>query len=101
MNTIDLTELILAAIRILAGIAMRYLIPYLREKLDDTKLDALLRIIDVGVYAAQQMFGSEKGAEKKAHVQKLLLENGYNIELPEVDAAIEAAVKKMKIAIKE
>ena len=101
MNTIDLTELILAAITILAGIAMRYLIPYLREKLDDSKLDALIKIIDIGVYAAEQTLGSEKGSEKKAYVQHLLQENGYNVELAEVDAAIEAAVKNLKIAIKD
>ena len=101
MNTIDLTELILAVITVLTGIAMRYLIPFLREKLDDSKLDALTRIIDIGVYAAQQIYGSDQGSEKKAYVQNLLRENGYNVELAEVDAAIEASVKNMKIAIKE
>lgn len=60
---IDLTEIILAVITLLSGIAVRYSVPLLKEKLDDAKLETMLKIIDVGVYAAEQMIGADKGAE--------------------------------------
>ena len=98
--TIDLTQIILAIITLLSGIAMRYLVPLLKEKLDSGKRESMAAMIDVGVYAAEQLLGSGKGAEKKAYVQTLLINHGYNVDLAEVDAAIEAAVQGLKIAIK-
>ena len=98
--TIDLTEIILAVITLLSGIAMRYLVPLLKEKLDSGKRESMAALIDVGVYAAEQLLGSGKGQEKKAYVQTLLINHGYNVKLAEVDAAIEAAVQGLKIAIK-
>ena len=79
---------------------MRYLVPLLKEKLDSGKREMLASLINVGVYAAEQIYGSGKGQEKKAYVQKMLLEKGYDINLAEIDAAIEAAVKGLQIAIK-
>lgn len=99
--TIDLTGIILAVITFLSGIAVRYLVPLLKEKLDDTKLEKLGKLVNIGVYAAEQMIGPGKGAEKKQIVQDYLKERGYDVDLAEVDAAIEAAVKSLKIAAKE
>ena len=98
--TIDLTQIILAVITLLGGIVMRYLIPLLKEKVDAGKRETLASLIDVGVYAAEQLLGSGKGQEKKAYVQQLLQEHGYDVDMAEVDAAIEAAVQGLKIAIK-
>ena len=46
------------------------------------------------------MIGSGKGQEKKQFVQELLQQHGYDVNLVEVNAAIEAAVQGLKIAIK-
>lgn len=98
--TIDLTQIILAVITFLVGIAMKYLVPLLKEKVDSGKRESMANLIEIGVYAAEQMIGSGKGQEKKQFVQELLQQHGYDVNLVEVNAAIEAAVQGLKIAIK-
>lgn len=99
--TIDLTEILTCVITVIGALVVRYLIPLLKEKLDDAKLDKLEKAVNIAVYAAEQTIGPGKGAEKKQAAQDYLRERGYNVDLAEVDAAIEAAVKGLKIAIKE
>ena len=43
----------------------------------------------------------EEGAKKKEYVERLLAEKGYDINLNEIDAMIEAAVKNLKMKLKE
>lgn len=97
--TIDLTQIILAIITLIGAIVVRYLVPLLKEKLGNEKYSFLTRLIDVGVYAAEQTMKSEDGEAKKLFVQNLLKKNGYDVDMAEVDAAIEAAVRNMKVAM--
>lgn len=98
--TIDLTQILVAIITLLGGIVIRYLIPLLKEKTTREQREMINTLIDIGVYAAEQTMSTETGAAKKQYVLDLLKNAGYNIIPGEVDAAIEAAVKNLKIAIK-
>jgi len=97
---IDLTQILVAVITVLGGIVIRYLIPLLKEKTTREQRELINSMIDIGVYAAEQTMNTETGAAKKQYVLDLLKGAGYDVELGEVDAAIEAAVKNLKIAIK-
>ena len=95
--TIDLTQIILAIITLIGAIISRYLIPWIKGKLDERKYDVFNGLVRVGVFAAEQLFTSEQGKEKKEYVLQLLKKNGYEIDSESVDALIEATVKQLRI----
>ncbi len=93
---IDITQIVVALIGLLGTILTGFLIPILRNKLTDKQNEIFDSVVRVGVYAAEQMFGTGKGAEKKQYVLKLLEERGYDVDSEIVNAAIEAVVKELK-----
>ena len=103
--TIDLTQIIIGVITILFALLTRYAIPYAKEKLNTNQMELLRIAVKTFVYAADQIYTSEQGQEKKAYVIKLLRENGYDVDdkavegkiRSEVDALIESMVKELKI----
>lgn len=98
---IDLTQIILAVITLIGGIIARYLIPWIKGKLNDQQSETLNGMIRVAVFAAEQIFNSTEGKAKKEYVQKLLADNGWDIDSALVDAAIEAMVKELRIEMGE
>lgn len=99
--TIDLTQIILAVITLIGGLIARYVIPWIKDKLDERQYDVLCGVIRVGVFAAEQLFNSDQGKEKKQYVINLLIENGYEVDTTSIDAIIEATVKELKIEMSE
>lgn len=99
--TIDLTQIIQVLITLICGLVARYLIPWIKSKLDDRQYDVFYTMVRVGVFAAEQLFNSEQGKEKKEYVLHLLEENGYQVDEPAVDAVIEAVVKELKIEMEK
>ena len=98
--TINLTKIVVALIGLLGVIITSFVLPLIKSKMDNQKYETLLKWANAGVLAAEQILPkSGAGAEKKAYVQQYLANKGYNINLQEVDVAIEAAVFAMKEAI--
>ena len=95
--TIDLTQIILAIITLIFGLITRYVVPWIRGKVNDQQSEVLSALVRVGVYAAEQLFTSEQWKEKKQYVVDLLLENGYTVDTTAVDALIEATVRELRI----
>lgn len=95
--TINLTQIILAVITLIGAIITRYVIPWLKDKLDDRQYDVLATLVRVGVFAAEQLFSKEQWKEKKQYVLDLLVENGYEVDVTAVDALIEATVRELRI----
>lgn len=95
--TIDLTQIILAIITLIGAIITRYVIPWIKNKLNDHQYDALCALVRTGVFAAEQLFKSEQWKEKKQYVVDLLLENGYTVDSTAVEALIEATVRELRI----
>lgn len=91
----DVTKILLLLIEILGMIASTYLIPWLKTKLDTAKLEKMNKWVAIGVSAAQQLYTQEQWAEKKQYVVDFLKTKGYNADLQEVDAAIEAEVIRL------
>lgn len=95
----DITQIVVALIGLLGTVITAFLIPLIRSKLNEQQNIVFDSIVRIGVYAAEQLYASTQGEEKKAYVIKLLKEKGYEVKNAEVDAAIEAAVKELKIII--
>lgn len=98
---IDITQIVVALIGLLSTIITAFLIPFLRNKLNDRQNEVFDSVVRVGVYAAEQIFGAAKGTEKKEYVVNLLKERGYDVNAEIVDAAIEAAVRELSMNVGE
>ena len=99
--TIDLTQIILAVITVIGAIITRYLIPWIKSKLDERQYDVFNGLVRVGVFAAEQLYNSGKIQDKKQYVLELLKGNGYQIDDESVNALIEATVKELKIELQK
>ena len=95
--TIDLTGIVNAVIALIGAIIARYVIPWIKNKLDDRQYDVFKALVRTGVFAAEQLFSSDMWKEKKAYVLDLLKENGYSVDSIAVDALIEATVRELRI----
>ena len=77
-----------------------YVIPLLKEKLQDAKYARLLEMVEVAVRAAEQTIkGSGQGAVKKEQVLESvstwMLQHGVDITFEQLDELIEAVVFNM------
>lgn len=92
LNLIDLTPLINAAIAIIAAIALKYLVPWLKAKLGEVNYNTMTKVVETLVTSAEQLYkGSGRGEEKLQYVIKQLEQRGYTVDRDE----IEASVKKL------
>ena len=75
-----------------------YVIPLLREKLNDSKYQRLLEMVEIAVRAAEQTINAD-GAVKKDEVVKFvtqwMLAHGIAITQDQLDQLIECAVFNM------
>lgn len=95
MNNFDYTELIQALIALLATLITTFLIPFLKKKLSVEKLEELKKWVGIAVTAAEQLYGSKTGQQKKDYVISFLLSKGFVFDIDEVTAMIEAEVYKL------
>ena len=95
MNNIDYTALIQAIITLISLIITGFLIPLLRKKLSNEKLDELKKWVRIAVSAAEQLYGSKTGQQKKEFVVAFLLSKGIVFDVEEVNAMIESEVYKL------
>ena len=95
--TIDLTPILQAVIALVAAILTGFVIPWIKNKLNDHQSEVLACLVRTGVYAAEQIFTTEMWKEKKQYVVDLLKENGYTVDTTSLDALIEATVRELRI----
>lgn len=95
MNNIDYTALIQAIITLISLIITGFLIPFLKKKLSNEKLEELKKWTGIAVKAAEQLYGSKTGLQKKEFVSAFLLSKGIVIDIDEVNALIESEVYKL------
>lgn len=93
--TFDFTALFEILISVLSVIASCFLIPWLKEKLSAEKLERLVKLVKIAVEAAEQLYGSGAGQQKKEYVISFLLSKGIVFDANEVEAIIESAVLQL------
>ena len=94
--TFDITQIILAIIALAGTIVTGVLVPWIKAKTTQSQQEQLTQWIKIAVAAAEQIFKSGDGAEKKQYVINWLHERGIVFDSDMVDAAIEAAVYELK-----
>lgn len=100
MNDI-LFELLKTTIIVVIIVITRYLVPYLKMKVEASKYADIVNWVEKAVKDAEQTIKETgKGIEKKEKVANFILdhalENNIDITYEQVSVLIEAAVKTMK-----
>lgn len=98
---IDYTELLQALIALLAAIITTFLIPYIKKKLSTENVEELRKWVGIAVKAAEQIYGSKTGLEKKEYVLSFLNSKGIKFDVDEVSALIESEVYKLTVRSEE
>ena len=92
---IDYTELIQAVIALVSVLITTFIIPLLKRRLSAEKLEELKKWVSIAVTAAEQLYGSKTGQQKKEYVLSFLIDKGIVFDAAEVATMIEAEVYKL------
>lgn len=94
-TTLDLSGILQALITLAATLVTSFLIPYIKEKLTLEKQEKLKKWTEIAVAAAEQIYGSKTGQQKKEYVISFLLSKGIVVDVDEVTAMIESEVYRL------
>ena len=92
---IDITSIVEAIIAILSAVITGLFVPLIKSKLSAEKSNALKFWVGIAVEAAEQLYGSSAGQQKKEYVVSFLLSKGIVFNIDEVTAMIESEVYKL------
>lgn len=99
MSNINLTPVIEAVIALISVIFTVYILPklraYLQEKLSAEQRKTLAEVVDIAVKAAEKLYGSKMGVEKKQYVLNYLENKGIQFDIDEVENLIESFVYEL------
>ena len=91
----DLTPVINAVIALAAALITAFVIPWIKRNTSAKDREEFLKWVEIAVSAAEQLFYSTQGTEKKKYVVQFLEGKGFTFSETEIDAAIEGAVLKL------
>ena len=92
---LDITPIIELIITILSAVVTIYVIPYIKAKLSVEKQKNLRSWVEIAVRAAEQLYGSKTGQQKKDYALAFLLSKGIVFDPDEVTAMLESEVYKL------
>lgn len=91
----DITPIVEAVIGLCVALVTGFVIPWVKNKIGTQGTENMLAWVSIAVKAAEQLYTSADGAEKKRYVLNFLESKGLNVDEYELDNAIEAAVLEL------
>ncbi len=91
----DITPVLEVLVALFCAVLTSFVIPLVKERLSAEKYERLKAAVKVAVEAAEQLFGSKTGQQKKEYVVSTLLAKGIVCDVDEVTALIESEVYKL------
>ncbi len=85
---IDLTPIFQAIIALLAALVTYKLVPWIKARTTESQQALLSATIRTLVYAAEQLYGAGKGAEKLDYVIAELEKRGFTADRAQIEAAV-------------
>lgn len=95
MKNIDLTPILELVVMVASALITTFLIPFIKSKLTAEQQAKLKQYVSIAVGAAEQLYGSKTGQQKKEYVISFLLSKGLVFDVDEVTAMIENEVYKL------
>lgn len=91
----NITEVLQAVVYFVVTLLALFVVPAIKNKVGAQNLATFLKWVDIAVAAAEQLYDSANGEEKKDYVLDYLTMKGYEVDEAELDMAIEAAVNRL------
>ena len=91
---IDLTPIFQAIIALLAALVTYKLIPWIKSRTTAEQQALLNATVKTLVFAAEQLYGAGRGAEKLDYVVKELEERGFTADRAAIEAAVRGSFAK-------
>lgn len=95
---IDFTPIVEALIGLAVTAISVILIPWLKERYGNETLAKAKGWVEIGVLAAEKLYGAGKGEEKLAYVEDLLAQHKIKLDMDALKALVNAEIKKMEQA---
>ncbi len=92
---INITEILNIIITLFFAVLTGVIFPIAKEKLSKEKREKLEFWVKIAVTAAEQIFGSKTGLQKKEYVISFLLSKGIVFDVDEVTNLIEKSVYEL------
>ena len=93
---IDFTPLLEAIITLAATAITVFLIPWLKERYGNEKLEKAKAWVRIAVYAAEKLYGAGNGDKKLAYAEEVLAQNKIKLDTATLKALIDSEIKKME-----
>ena len=105
MNTETFQTIFDIGVQIVILLLGGFLIPYIKRQIGETKYQKILELVDIGVFAAEQIYktldkSDEKNILRYEYVVNFLNDKNVTITEDELKALIEAAVLKLNKVVK-
>ena len=97
---IDFTPLFEALVVLLSSVITIVIIPALRERYGNEKLEKARSWVQIAVYAAEKMYGAGNGDKKLAYAEQILAEHKIKLDTATIKAMVDAEILKMQQAAK-
>lgn len=85
---IDLTTLFNAIIALIAAIITAFVIPWIKAKTTVQQQEAIAGVYRTLCFAAEQIYGNGRGAEKLDYVTRKLREKGYTVDMDMIESTV-------------
>lgn len=92
----NITEIIVLILSVISLLITSVFVPYVKTKVSGEKLSNIYTLVKIAVNAAEQLYGSKMGEQKKQYVVEYLAGKGIYVDADivasEFNAMIESAV---------
>ena len=92
---VDVTEIVRLVIALVTVVLSAFVIPWVKSKVDQNKLNKILDYVEIFVAAAEQLYDKSEGALKKQYVLDKINQMGFKVDADVLDSEIEAAVLRL------
>lgn len=100
----DITNIFELVILLLSALVATFVIPLLKQKFGQEKLNKVMTYVEIAVHAADQLFATDEGKAKKEYVVNYLTEmlkkQGLTVDMETLENMIEAEVLKLHQQLK-
>lgn len=91
----DITEISTLLVKLAFVCLTVFIVPYIKNKLGDNKYNEILKWVMIAVKAAEQLYDSSNGSEKKKYVLEYMESQGFEIDTEALDNMIESCVLEL------
>ena len=100
----DITNIFELVILLISALVATFVIPLLKQKFGQEKLNKVMTYVEIAVHAAHQLFATDEGKAKKEYVVNYLTEmlkkQGLTVDMETLENMIEAEVLKLHKQLK-